>query len=50
MTAYFRAMCDLCHRMLPAFAVARDMFMTALARTDVPGLSVRLPSGEWFPS
>src|SRR5271166_4172401 len=24
-------------------------FMTALARTDVPGLAVRLPSGEWFP-
>jgi isopenicillin N synthase-like dioxygenase len=25
-----------------------NSFMTALARTDVPGLSVRLPSGEWF--
>ena len=23
--------------------------MTALAREDVPGLAVRLPSGEWFP-
>jgi isopenicillin N synthase-like dioxygenase len=23
--------------------------MTALARTDVPGLAVRLPSGEWLP-
>ena len=23
--------------------------MTALARTDVPGLAIRLPSGEWFP-
>ena len=23
--------------------------MTALARTDVPGLAVRLPLGEWFP-
>ena len=22
--------------------------MTALARTDVPGLAIRLPSGEWF--
>jgi len=22
--------------------------MTALARTEVPGLAVRLPSGEWF--
>jgi isopenicillin N synthase-like dioxygenase len=26
-----------------------NSFMTALARTDVPGLAVRLPSGEWFP-
>jgi isopenicillin N synthase-like dioxygenase len=26
-----------------------NSFMTALARTDVPGLTVRLPSGEWFP-
>jgi isopenicillin N synthase-like dioxygenase len=25
-----------------------NSFMTALARTDVPGLVVRLPSGEWF--
>ncbi len=25
-----------------------NSFMTALARTDVPGLAVRLPSGEWF--
>jgi isopenicillin N synthase-like dioxygenase len=25
-----------------------NSFMTALARTDVPGLSIRLPSGEWF--
>ncbi len=91
MAAYFRALCDLCNRMLPAFAVALDMpadffaphfgrephanlrflhyppqdpgednlfgqaphtdnsFMTALARADVPGLAVRLPSGEWFP-
>src|SRR5437667_4908272 len=24
-------------------------FMTALPRTEVPGLAVRLPSGEWFP-
>ena len=24
-----------------------NSFITALARTDVPGLSVRLPSGEW---
>jgi isopenicillin N synthase-like dioxygenase len=24
-----------------------NSFMTALARTDVPGLSLRLPSGEW---
>jgi isopenicillin N synthase-like dioxygenase len=26
-----------------------NSFMTALARADVPGLAVRLPSGEWFP-
>ena len=26
-----------------------NSFMTALARTDVPGLAVCLPSGEWFP-
>jgi isopenicillin N synthase-like dioxygenase len=26
-----------------------NSFMTALVRTDVPGLAVRLPSGEWFP-
>jgi isopenicillin N synthase-like dioxygenase len=26
-----------------------NSLMTALARTDVPGLAVRLPSGEWFP-
>jgi isopenicillin N synthase-like dioxygenase len=26
-----------------------NSFMTALARTDAPGLAVRLPSGEWFP-
>jgi isopenicillin N synthase-like dioxygenase len=26
-----------------------NSFMTALAREDVPGLAVRLPSGEWFP-
>lgn len=26
-----------------------NSFMTALARTDVPGLAVRLPSGEWYP-
>jgi isopenicillin N synthase-like dioxygenase len=25
-----------------------NSFMTALARTDVPGLAVRLPSGAWF--
>src|ERR1700758_2867885 len=25
-----------------------NSFMTALARTDVPGLAVRLPSAEWF--
>lgn len=25
-----------------------NSFMTALARTDVPGLAVRLPGGEWF--
>jgi len=25
-----------------------NSFMTALARTDVPGLAVQLPSGEWF--
>jgi isopenicillin N synthase-like dioxygenase len=25
-----------------------NSFMTALARTEVPGLAVRLPSGEWF--
>ncbi len=25
-----------------------NSFMTALARTDVPGLAVRLPTGEWF--
>jgi isopenicillin N synthase-like dioxygenase len=25
-----------------------NSFMTALARQDVPGLAVRLPSGEWF--
>jgi isopenicillin N synthase-like dioxygenase len=25
-----------------------NSFMTALARADVPGLAVRLPSGEWF--
>ena len=23
--------------------------MTALARTDVPGLAIRLPNGDWFP-
>ena len=91
MMAYFRAMYEMCQRMLPPFAVALGMpadffapffaneahanlrflhyppqdgdeenlfgqaphtdnsFMTALARTDVPGLAVRLPSGEWFP-
>jgi len=90
MTAYFAALCAMCDRMLPAFAVALgqpadffapyfaakghanlrflhyppqdatednsfgqgphtdNSFMTALARTDVPGLAVRLPSGEWF--
>ena len=26
-----------------------NSFMTALARTDVPGLAIRLPGGEWFP-
>ena len=26
-----------------------NSFMTALARTDVPGLAIRLPSGDWFP-
>jgi isopenicillin N synthase-like dioxygenase len=26
-----------------------NSFMTALARTDVPGLAVRLASGEWLP-
>jgi isopenicillin N synthase-like dioxygenase len=26
-----------------------NSFMTALARTDVPGLAVRLPSDEWYP-
>jgi len=26
-----------------------NSFMTALARTDVPGLAIRLPSGEWLP-
>jgi isopenicillin N synthase-like dioxygenase len=26
-----------------------NSFMTALARTEVPGLAVRLPSGEWYP-
>jgi isopenicillin N synthase-like dioxygenase len=26
-----------------------NSFMTVLARTGVPGLEVRLPSGEWFP-
>jgi isopenicillin N synthase-like dioxygenase len=26
-----------------------NSFMTALARSDVPGLAVRLPNGEWFP-
>jgi isopenicillin N synthase-like dioxygenase len=25
-----------------------NSFMTALARTDVPGLAIRLQSGEWF--
>jgi isopenicillin N synthase-like dioxygenase len=25
-----------------------NSFMTALARTDVPGLAIRLPSNEWF--
>ena len=25
-----------------------NSFLTALARTDVPGLAIRLPSGEWF--
>jgi isopenicillin N synthase-like dioxygenase len=25
-----------------------NSFMTALARTDVPGLAIRLPTGEWF--
>ena len=25
-----------------------NSFVTALARTEVPGLAVRLPSGEWF--
>ena len=25
-----------------------NSFMTALARTDVPGLAIRLPNGEWF--
>jgi isopenicillin N synthase-like dioxygenase len=25
-----------------------NSFMTVLARTEVPGLAVRLPSGEWF--
>ncbi|HYZ40682.1 MAG TPA: 2OG-Fe(II) oxygenase family protein [Stellaceae bacterium] len=27
---------------------ADNSFMTALARTDVPGLAVQTPSGEWF--
>jgi isopenicillin N synthase-like dioxygenase len=91
MMAYFHALCSMCERMLPPFAVALEMpedffasffaneahanlrflhyppqdpdeenqfgqaphtdnsFMTALARTDVPELAVRLPSGEWFP-
>ena len=90
MMAYFRALSQMCDRMLPAFAVALGMeadyfapffaneahanlrflhyppqigaddetfgqaphtdnsFMTALARSEVPGLAVRLPSGEWF--
>ncbi len=26
-----------------------NSFMTILARAEVPGLAVRLPSGEWFP-
>jgi len=26
-----------------------NSFMTALARTDVPGLAIRLSNGEWFP-
>jgi isopenicillin N synthase-like dioxygenase len=26
-----------------------NSFMTALARTDVPGLAIRLPNGDWFP-
>jgi isopenicillin N synthase-like dioxygenase len=26
-----------------------NSFMTVLARTEVPGLAIRLPSGEWFP-
>jgi isopenicillin N synthase-like dioxygenase len=26
-----------------------NSFMTALARTDVPGLAIRLPTGEWLP-
>lgn len=26
-----------------------NSFMTALARTDVPGLAIRLPNGQWFP-
>ncbi len=26
-----------------------NSFLTILAREDVPGLAVRLPSGEWFP-
>ena len=26
-----------------------NSFMTVLARTEVPGLAVRLPSGAWFP-
>jgi isopenicillin N synthase-like dioxygenase len=26
-----------------------NSFMTVLARTEVPSLAVRLPSGEWFP-
>jgi isopenicillin N synthase-like dioxygenase len=26
-----------------------NSFMTALTRTDVPGLAIRLPTGEWFP-
>ena len=25
-----------------------NSFMTLLARTDVPGLAIRMPSGEWF--